>query len=448
MSEWDDELFPDQKKKEKEERKALSGPWDIFLTVFTLGATTAASFLMAYMTKDIPSRPFWMLALCFAVPVAVLMFSAWFKEKVFPRMTPNSSRKAQLILVLCSILAAAVVGCFCQVSNSEVRNNSVGWSNVLIILDKSGSMNVNGGKKNENATNAVVSLVRKMQESTRIGLLIDVDWDKSLEKRTVPIAPLTEDHRSDLIAMSGYYSNGRAEFPASLDTAYSMLSKEVDPSSFSVLYISDGDDVFLRTGDRSKVLDANDYYGKFNSLGVKINYIYVDENNSNELEKLAQLTGGDSIFAAEADELADQVQKMVIFYDVKDALRNINESGAAKTVTAILLLLLGILIGFSLTIMFSLQGQKRAQTFISPLMALLAFLLLAFGQNLIPDSWLREGVAFSLLGLVVMRCNRIGAVKKNTAPAVASPVSNASPDNTSPSSSPKSSGSDSTDDLW
>ena len=59
-------------------------------------------------------------------------------------MTPSTSRSAQLILVLCSVLAAAVVGCFCQVSNQEAKVRQeithTGWSDVIIVMDKSGSM--------------------------------------------------------------------------------------------------------------------------------------------------------------------------------------------------------------------------------------------------------------------------------------------------------------------
>ena len=44
-------------------------------------------------------------------------------------------------------------------------------------------------------------------------------------------------------------------------------------------------------------------------------------------------------------------------------------------------------------------------------MAILAFLLLAFGKNLIPVPWIREGFAFTLLGIVIMRSNHPGGRK-------------------------------------
>ena len=414
VSEWDDDLFPDQKKNKKQQ-ETIKGPCDILLTVFTLIATAGAAFLVAYLTKGIESRPFWLLALCFAAPVAALMFSAWLKEKIHPSMTPNTSRKAQLILVLCSVLAAAVVGCFSQITNTEAKEvqevSKTGWSNVLIILDKSGSMDFNS--RNENATTAVVNLISQMEPDTEVGLLIDADWNNNSIDHIIDITPLDVEHKRRLISAAHTVPYNTADFGFALDTAARMLASANDPASFTVLYISDGTDPLV----------AANYSEQFISLGVKVNYLYVDADHSNDLEKLASLTGGKSVFTARADELTDQMQQIAthteITYITKDALRDINESATAKFVTAILLLLLGLLIGFSLTVMFSLQGQKRAQLIISPLMALCAFLVLAFGKDLIPVGWIREGVAFALLGIVIMRSNRLGSNQHQLAPTAA-----------------------------
>ena len=69
--------------------------------------------------------------------------------------------------------------------------------------------------------------------------------------------------------------------------------------------------------------------------------------------------------------------------------------------TGALLLVLGLLCGFSLMIMFSVQGQFRFQVILSALMGICAFLLLNFGRYLgISPAWICEGLAFSLFGLV------------------------------------------------
>ena len=136
MSEWDDPLEP-----KKQEKSISAGSWDVGMTVVALIAVAAVSFLVAYLTKDVLSRPIWLLFLSFAAPVAALMLAVFLKEKFAPSMTPSSSRKAQLILAVCTVVAAGLVGCFCQVSNTEARGEQTvvtreGWSDVLIILDK------------------------------------------------------------------------------------------------------------------------------------------------------------------------------------------------------------------------------------------------------------------------------------------------------------------------
>ena len=74
--------------------------------------------------------------------------------------------------------------------------------------------------------------------------------------------------------------------------------------------------------------------------------------------------------------------------------------------TCVLLIIQGLLCGFALKIMFSVQGQFRFQTILSPLMGLAAFLILNFGRFAgIAPAWICEGAAFSVLGCVFMREN-------------------------------------------
>lgn len=122
------------------------------------------------------------------------------------------------------------------------------------------------------------------------------------------------------------------------------------------------------------------------------------------MKELVQIETLETVEETEIQEVTEEITELVY----SDALRDINKSQKAMVVTGVLLLALGILIGFSLTIMFSLQGQKRFQMILSPLMAILAFLLLVFGDRLIPaeeNRWILEGIAFSLLGIVLMRSN-------------------------------------------
>ena len=177
----------------------------------------------------------------------------------------------------------------------------------------------------------------------------------------------------------------------------------------SILVISDGNDILSDSDERFLAAEFED---ELTARKVKVIYLYVDPNHVDEMDKLARNTGGESIYISNLNDLKGKMQEVakVPVYEVvyKDALRDIDESQTARIVTGVLLLLLGLLVGFSLTVMLSTQGQKRLQTILSPLMAVLSFVLLAFGKDLITVSWIREGIAFTLFGVVLMRKNRSG----------------------------------------
>ncbi|MBR2661543.1 MAG: VWA domain-containing protein [Clostridia bacterium] len=438
MSEWDD---PAESK--KLEKSVSAGSWDVVMSIAALIAVAAVSFLAAYLTKDVLSRPIWMLFLSFAAPVAALMLAVFLKEKISPSMTPSSSRKAQLILAACTVAAAGLVGCFCMVSNVEARGEQTvvmhdGWSDVLIILDKSGSMNgiseSGDGTLDKMATEAVIDLINRMDESTRVGMLIDVGWAENndpiytipLEERAFPIAELNPDYRQKLIELARCETAVNEHFPRAFEVACDMINAyDGENGELSIVIISDGQDC---TGE----FRASDFYDRLHDRGVKVFYLYVVPEYSKEMELLASRTGGESIYVNNLSDLMDKMQevtKVPVYETVyKDALRDIDESGTAKAVTGILLAVLGLLIGITLTVMFSLQGQKRFQLILSPIMALLAFAVLAFGKEIIPVAWIREGIAFTLLGVVLMRKNRSSGFEAKSRPAAAAVSTDPLPD--------------------
>ena len=410
MDDWGngDSLSP-----QKQKQSYSGGAWDVGMTVVVLVAVAAVSFLFAYITKDNPSRPFWLLGLSFAAPVAALMGAVLLHEKIHSTMTPSTSRGAQFGLAMCSVAAAFLVGCGCQVSNTEAKEVVVeekvvtsGWSDVLIVLDKSGSMR---GRWNTDATNAVIDLINGMDDSSRVGLLIDTDWSSyrnTLAERTVAIAPLTKKQREALIEKAQYYPSGGANYTKDFEAVEDMIAdyRKHSNQPIPILLISDGGNpVDLKTLTR-----------KCKDLKLVVYYLYVTKSSNDNMEELALASGGKSVNITDYNSLLSQMKQAVSSEKVeivskttyKDALRDIQESASAKTVTGIMLLLLGLLIGISLTIMLSVRKQKRFQVILSPLMAVAAFLLLVFGNDLISEPWIREGVAFSLLGLIIMRANR------------------------------------------
>ncbi len=415
MSEWDD--FGQNA--EKKRNSVVGGSLDIGMTVAALLSVATVSFAAAYLTKGIASRPFWLLGICNAAPVAALMGAVILKERIAPSMTPSTSRKSQTIFAVCSVLTAFIVGCFCQISNVEAKEAHVemvseGWSDLLIILDKSGSMNLEG--RDIAATNAVKKLVSKMNDDAQVAMLIDVGWEENndyedivpLSQRRLDFAPLYE-QRDKIIKMADSPMHINENFPRAFDVACEMLENyKADGKSPTILMISDG-------ADCTNEFRAVNYADRLNAMNVKVYYLYVDPDFSGEVSALAESTGGSSFYVSNLSELTEKMQEVVkipVYETVyRDALRDIQISDSARIVTGVLLLMLGVLIGISLTIMLSLQGQRRFQLILSPLMAIFAFLLLAFGKEFIPKDWVREGTAFSLLGIVLMRSN-VDTVKR------------------------------------
>ena len=418
MSDWD--LDDDLTGQRPQRNTPISGPPDLGLFAAALICVALVSFGVAWWTRNIPSRPFWMLGCCFAAPVAALMLSVFAKEKISSAMTPSTSRKAQFLLTLGCIATAFVVGCFCQVTNEKADSFvqqvvGEGWSDVLVVLDKSGSM---GGDRDRHATDALRQLLNQMDEETRVGLLIDVDWENDpfpgypgipLNRRMLPLSPLTAEHRQDMLRMIDMEPTSTGNFPMAFETVCSMLSPAGgEQGPVSVVLISDGEDI---TG----VFNADDYAGRLTDAGATVNYLCVAQTFDSEVARLATATGGKNVLVQHLDQLMAEMRQVITVpvYTVvyKDALRDLQESETARIVTGILLLLLGVMIGVSLSVMLSVQGQRRFQLLLSPLAAIAAWLFLTLGARWITVPWVREGVAFSCFGLVCMRKNNMSGTR-------------------------------------
>lgn len=436
MSEWNEFDFDNQNQQTKTGGTG-SLCWGMTLAAFL--AVTAVSFLIAYLTRyteENQARPIWMLAICFSAPVAALMLAVYLKEKIHPSMTPSSSRKAQFLLAIASVLLAASIGALCHVSNEQAGQRTVqrevivqkevpvqkqeireGWSDILIIMDKSSSMNINS--RDSVCTQAVIDLMNDMDDYTQAALLFDYGWDDDIDpKYHIDFAPLSKNRKS-IQDMARTEPEGYTHFSETLEYACKMVEKyQGSGKEMAIIYLNDGEDIFK----------PDSFANRLKAKNVKFYYIYVGDSRSKDMESLAKQTGGKSIDASKLENLKEDMKELVQIETLEtvevteiqevteeitelvysDALRDINKSQKAMVVTGVLLLALGILIGFSLTIMFSLQGQKRFQMILSPLMAILAFLLLVFGDRLIPaeeNRWILEGIAFSLLGIVLMRSN-------------------------------------------
>ena len=205
------------------------------------------------------------------------------------------------------------------------------------------------------------------------------------------------------MTMAQIEPDGGTNFSAALTAAMNMIQQAADADNrVSIIFVTDGIDIYSFTADQ--------FLADMKKEKVTLNYIRVgDADENTEMARLAKETGGKNIqttdIATLKDDMAKTIQELIPRVVRFDALRDIEKSDKAKIVMGLLLALLGILIGVTLTIMFSRQGQKRAQLLISPLMAVLAFVILTYGKQLIPEGWLREAIALSCFGVVVMKKN-------------------------------------------
>lgn len=407
MSEWDDlgTTTPTAKGKKgkpqnKPVRAAASGKWNAAQTIVAFFSVTLAATAVAWLTRNVESRPIWMLACCFAVPVLTLMASVMLVEKVSNAMTPQTSRGAQMGLAAATVVVAGLVGLFCQVTNVEAQQvvvvEGTGWQDAIIVMDKSGSM---FGPMDTKATKAVRQLLAQMDDSASVGF---VAYDDRV-RGSVPMGKLTGEHKQAIMTMAQIEPDGLTNFSAALTAAMNMIQQAADADNgVSIIFVTDGFDNYEFTADQ--------FLADMKKEKVTLNYIRVGNADENtEMATLAKETGGKNIqttdIATLKEDMAKTIQETIPRVVRFDALRDIEKSDKAKIVMGLLLALLGILIGVTLTIMFSRQGQKRAQLLISPLMAVLAFVILTYGKQLIPEGWLREAIAFSCFGVVVMKKN-------------------------------------------
>ena len=384
----------------------IAGPWHAPLTFVTLLTVALASLIMAFATKGIDSRPAWLLALTFAVPSAVLMITVFLIEKATGAMTPSVSRRYQAGLAAAVVVMSGCIGYFGQVTNVEAKQVGKAWSDVIIILDKSSSMKeqYNGQAKDEMAMQAVHSLLEQMGDEVQVGLVID-RGSTEYGSTSVAIGSLTQAHRDELLQEVNKTAYGNTYFDVAIQGALSMIPAGYETGELAIIMVTDG----------NCPITTSLFQNRLTNGGISFHYIRIGAEENEDLTAMAVATGGMSLDVANESELFDSMKEItsreVTTYD---ALRDIGLSSQAQTVVGILMLALGILLGISLTVMFSVQGQKRFQLILSPLMAVLSFGVLAFSSPYIASPVIRETIAFSLLGIVVMRKNRSGGSHQNT----------------------------------
>ena len=406
-----------------------TGGWHWLLSLVAIVTVALLSFAMAYLTRRVEERPVWMMGLIFMVPTAALMLAAMLVESATSAMTPGTSRKPQIILAVVATIATFLVGCICDLiylagfrkppmPAQSVYNRVTVSDRLILVRDRTLSMKENDA--GQQAADAVSLILGRAGES----------WEIGFTDGTVSIAPqaaVPEVKQQLLDAANTVPDQGRLYYSTVLSEALAMAAG--GERTTRIVLFTDGAHPWSENGD-------GDLTEEMTAAGVQV-WCVVPEGATLDptLEKLVARTGGKRLKPAEALAVTDRVEHVVFEEKVApaehqeelnlqlDLVRNRDRS--AQVITFVMLLLEGLSLGICLSLMMSSAGQFRAQYIISPLMGVAAFVLLKliWKSDDLTTWWIKEGICFSLLGIVFMRKNLFRS-KAKTVKAAAAPADN------------------------
>lgn len=426
MEEWGlEEEFPTTQNKGNRDKGVVTGGLNTGMTVACLLTVAAVSFGIAWLLKD-HVRNFWEMGLTFAAPFAALMASALLVEKVTSRMTPTCSRKAQTLFSLATVVAAFAIGCLAEVLHQPVViEHAEPEYDYVIVLDKSGSMVFTD--LDQPCREALHALVDDMEDECRVGI---VAFGDTLVGKA-GIAPMDEAQRKKILrivdteipiqeTLWGKTGPG-TDFSVAMQNSMDLVKALSDRSrTIRMIMVTDGDNESIGNFDEFNRWAKSLNDGNPDMKQIELCAIQLGDPMLSMVKEAVKTTDGTVFDQTAISDLASELKSLKSTLTVPEPVDTLKATYDGKTadgkpntpyviLTGALLLVLGLLCGFSLMIMFSVQGQFRFQVILSALMGICAFLLLNFGRYLgISPAWICEGLAFSLFGLVLMKTNRGG----------------------------------------
>jgi len=399
-----------------------SGGWHWLLTLVALVTVGVFSMGMAWLTRDVDERPVWMMGLIFMVPTAALMIAAMMVESATSAMTPGTSRGPQLRLALIATLATFVVAVICDLvylqgfkkelapAASSVTAVQVN-ERLILVHDDTFSMKESGAHEQE--MNTVQEILSRVPEGSQVGLISPAG---NLEMKKA-----TEQHKSAIAEqISRSPERGRLYFADLLEAALEMIERSGDGLTVRMVFLTDGSHPWT-PGEEKDFLERCLH-------DQAVLYCISFGNGMNPvLTEYTEKTGGAVLTPAEAERTVQGMahagfEELVAPAEVEkevrlqqDLIRN--RDPAALIITCVMLTLEGLSLGICLSLMLSVTGQFRFQYILSPLMAVLAFFLLKMvwsQENMATTWWIKEGVSFSLLGIVFMARNRSSSSRKRS----------------------------------
>lgn len=398
-----------------------SGGWHWLLTLVAIVIVGLLSFGMAFLTRNVEERPVWMMGLIFMVPTAALMLAAMMVEGATSAMTPGSSRGPQIRMAVIATVATFLVGVICdliylqgfkkELPPAQFRTSAYQVSDRLIfVTDPTASMQ---GDAQSQAVDTVKALLNLADPAWEAGM-VSVSAS-STEK--VPLRALDDSQKDQLIRLiSKSPDQGRLYYEEAVQAALEMAEDAGIPSQghTRVVLLTDGIHAWSERNDR-------DLTDRCLADNVILSCVQLGSGLDATLKEHIAQTGGSVVTAQQAADLLSGMRMTLYDEQVKAAEIPVNEKLSqdlvrnsdisAKIITFVMLLLEGLSLGVCLSLMLSVRGQFRAQYIISPLMGVLAFVLLKLIWSFAADPgswWVKEGLCFSLLGVVLMMRNHSG----------------------------------------
>jgi len=368
------------------------GAWHWRLTLLSLLFTTGVAVLASWLMRDIPNRSAVLLGLLFMAPMASLLIVALLLDASTSLMSPWFSRKAQSLLALGLAVVIFGIGCLGGLTTLAYQPKS---TNFVFLVDKSDSMGYGafGGNDitNQRKT-AVQNILNTLPDGTAVGLILFSD----VLSYQMPLTALDDQVRQKLITALNALDDGSTDFYLPLITALDMIqqSQLAQTNSTRIIMLTDGDaEIYSSSAEIA---------AQCKQYNATISCVKIGSEPRIDLVQLIQSTGGSSLSVSNAAQLTQTLGTLSVA-EVRDVLRA--DDSTSVWVSLAQFLLTGIALGVGLTLLFSRQHQFRFQLILSPLMGVAAFLVLKVMPGDIAE-WLREAMAFSCFGLVVMRANR------------------------------------------
>lgn len=391
MENWNETDFSEQTRPRSDR---AGGSWCRILTVLSLVLGFGLTIILSFLTKDVQNRPIWMMGLIFTVPIAGVMFAGFLVDKAGNVMTPPTSRASQLRVTAITLAAVFLLASLCDGIYLYGGFSADAADDIEFLIYEYGH---DGGSSVDTAS---VHVIRHLKEQTRgranAGVYL-FDWDQQNSGDVhsyVPIGRL-DDQQMEKIEQMLLYGVSQSPTSFGLSKACNEVEQFNSGRRTRIFIMTIHSSVSYSNSEN----ELHQLIDRLNRAGCSVYLMGTEATNAKVLE-LIEKTGGKMITDFSEDSIEDVLVRNAI--QDGDILRA--DTASAILLSGIMMLLIGLAAGFGLMIMLSVQGQKRVQVLLSPLLAILGFVVLRFLKLPLPG-WLLEGVCLGLISIVIMRTN-------------------------------------------